>query len=257
MKAAIERDLSSDDQVISLFYGGSIGTGNTDLYSDIDLRIVVNEEAFEEYRIHKKERAKNWGDVMFYEDFPWASHSVAHYKGFIKVDSFYYTKKDLQPSVWLKDIKIVCDREDFMKGVQRESRKLEYEPSFEEFDLWRNKFFAYTHEVYRGMKREEFFHAANSLESLRFHLTTGWFMESGMQPNNPGYWAKLGGTRSRLHDWQLRFLEESMGGKNPESIMSSLKILVPEFIRIHSVLCKRFGIDEKRAHVEEIFGMVL
>ena len=126
LKAAIERDLVDDNNITSVFYGGSIGTGNTDLYSDIDLRIIVKEEAFEQYRLNKKERAKNWGTVMFYEDFPWVAHSVAHYKGFIKVDSFYYTEKDIQPSVWYKELEIVYDRENFMRRIQRESKDLSY-----------------------------------------------------------------------------------------------------------------------------------
>ena len=38
----IERDLTSDSPVKAVFYGGSLGSNNTDNYSDIDLRIVVD-----------------------------------------------------------------------------------------------------------------------------------------------------------------------------------------------------------------------
>src|SRR5690625_2291598 len=99
----IEQDLSNDDQVLAVYYGGSIGNRNTDLYSDIDLRIVVNDDHFEEYRINKKQRAKKWGNVLFFEDFPWSTYSIAHYDTFIKVDTFYYRMKDIQPSIWLQN----------------------------------------------------------------------------------------------------------------------------------------------------------
>jgi hypothetical protein len=246
-----------DDNIICLFYGGSIGTKTTDLFSDIDLRIVVKDEAFEQYRLNKKQRAQKWGTVLFYEDFPWASHSVAHYKGFIKVDSFYYKQKDIQPSVWLKEIDIVSDRNSFMGWIQQESRRLEYKPSFDEFDIWRSKFFAYSHEVYRGVKRGEDFYSLNCLDSMRFLLSTGWFMEAGIQPNNPGYWAKLGGDRSRLQDWQESLLNKTLCRRDGESIMLSLSIVTQEFLRIHKVLCKKFGLEEGQERVNEIFKMIL
>lgn len=91
MLKEIEQDLIKDENVLAIFYGGSIGNQNTDLYSDIDLRIVVKDEVFEEYRLNKKERAKNWGKVLYFEDFPWTNYSVAHYDNFIKVDTFYRT----------------------------------------------------------------------------------------------------------------------------------------------------------------------
>jgi predicted nucleotidyltransferase len=46
---AIEKDLFNDDDVLAVFYGGSIGSENMDLYSDIDLCIVVLPEKFQEF----------------------------------------------------------------------------------------------------------------------------------------------------------------------------------------------------------------
>ncbi|RIW34711.1 hypothetical protein D3H55_09365 [Bacillus salacetis] len=257
IKEEIERDLLHDRNVTGLFYGGSIGTGSTDLYSDIDLRIVVKSEVFELYRSNKKNRAHNWGEVIFYEDSPVSSHSVAHFKEFIKVDSFYYTQKDLKPSVWLKEIEIIHDEDHFLHELQRKSNELQYASSIDEFEIWRSKFFAHSHEVYRGMKRGEFLYAMSSIDSLRFILTSGWFMESGKQPNNPGYWAKLGGSRSRLEAWQEVFLEKTHCSPEEESIRKSLCILIEEFKRIHHVLCKKFGIEENKEQIAAIFNLIL
>jgi hypothetical protein len=62
---AIEQNLLLDDHVLAVFYGGSLGNKNTDLYSDIDPRIVVKDEVFEEYRKNKKQRDKNWKTFYF------------------------------------------------------------------------------------------------------------------------------------------------------------------------------------------------
>ncbi|WP_408010488.1 hypothetical protein ACJROX_09370 [Pseudalkalibacillus sp. A8] len=34
----------NDKDVLGLFYGGSIGSGQTDVYSDIDVRVVIKDE---------------------------------------------------------------------------------------------------------------------------------------------------------------------------------------------------------------------
>lgn len=89
LRDSIKLDLQNDKNVIAFFYGGSMARGDQDHYSDLDLRIVVEDHVFEEYRKRKTERAGNWGQVLFYEDFPRARHTVTHYYNFLKVDSFY------------------------------------------------------------------------------------------------------------------------------------------------------------------------
>lgn len=51
---AIEEDVINDKNVLAVYYGGSIANQSTDVYSDIDLRIVVRDEVFEEYVSNKK-----------------------------------------------------------------------------------------------------------------------------------------------------------------------------------------------------------
>jgi hypothetical protein len=257
IKNNIEQDLVNDDNVLALYYGGSIASDTTDLYSDIDLRIVVKDEKYEEYRLNKKERAKIWGEILFYEDFPWASHSVAHYEGFIKVDSFYYKMKDIQPSVWMKNIKIVKDQTGLMREVQAKSMSLDYQPTLEEFELWRSKFFAHTHEVYRGIKRNEFYYALNYLDALRLSIVKGWSMDAGIQPNNPGYWAKIEGDRSNLAIWQLSLLETWNCEREPNEIQQTLEKMILEFIKIHRSLCRKLDVEEKPEWVSKIFQQVI
>lgn len=50
----IKKDLLNDENVLGVFLGGSIANNNTDLYSDIDLRIVVKDDLYEKYRKIKK-----------------------------------------------------------------------------------------------------------------------------------------------------------------------------------------------------------
>jgi len=254
---AIEMDLLDDENILGVFYGGSLGNKNTDLYSDIDLRIVVKDEFFEEYRLNKKQRAKNWGNVLFFEDLPWATHSVAHYDSLIKVDTFYYRLKNVQPSIWLQNIKIVRDTDGFLKDVLEKSLKLTYLPSVQEVEIWRSKFFAYVHETYRRVMRKEIYYALHCLDNLRQSMVTGWYMDEGFQPNTFGDWAKLEGSRSKLLQWQLNLLEKWYSSREPEEIFKVIKMIIPEFLKVHSSLCGKLEMDEKSEWVEEILNMTL
>ncbi|WEG14539.1 hypothetical protein PU629_09335 [Pullulanibacillus sp. KACC 23026] len=253
---AIECDLVSDENILAIFYGGSVGNNTTDLYSDIDLRIVVKDDAFEKYRLNKKQRARNWGPVLFYEDLPWATHSIAHYESFIKVDTFYYKPKDIQPSVWLQDIKIVRDTKSLVMNALIKSMSLSYKPSVQEVEIWRTKFFAYVHEAYRRVMRKEIYYALHCLDQIRLSMVTAWYMEAGHQPNTFGDWAKLEGSRSKLWDWQLELLEAWHCGRDPIEIMNVIKGILPEFESVHKNLCRLVGLAEDREWVEAVFNMI-
>lgn len=257
MLKEIEQDLLKDENVLAVFYGGSIGNRNTDLYSDIDLRIVVKDEMFEEYRLNKRERAKNWGKVLFFEDFPWATYIVAHYDNFIKVDTFYYRKEDIQPSVWLQNISIVFDTTGFMEEILKKSMNLFFRPTVQEVEIWRTKFFAYVHEAYRRVNRKEMYYALNCLDNLRVSMAMAWYMDKGLQPNAFGDWAKYEGERSELDNWQLALLADWHSSREPNDLMDVLKKIIPEFKKTHKSLCEKVEIEEEPEWVDEILGMVL
>ncbi|WP_088103171.1 hypothetical protein [Halalkalibacter urbisdiaboli] len=257
MLIEIEQDLITDENVLAVFYGGSIGNRNTDIYSDIDLRIVVKDDVFEEYRLNKKERAKNWGKVLYFEDFPWTTYSVAHYDTFVKVDTFYYKTKDVQPSVWLQNISIVYDKTEFLEDVLKKSNQISYRPSVQEVEIWRTKFFAYVHEAYRRVNRKEMYYALNCLDNLRMSMATAWYMDKGLQPNSFGDWAKYEGVRSELQSWQLSLLADWHSSREPNDLMSVIKKIIPEFLKIHKSLCEKVEIEENPEWVDEILAMVL
>lgn len=257
IKEAIEHDLKDDPFIIAVFYGGSIGNNDSDNYSDIDLRIVVAEEEFENYRLKKRERASKWGNVLFFEDVPYSNYSTAHYDHFVKVDTFYYRLKDVLPSIWLRNIEVLFDASEMLEDVVEKSWKLKFEPTCEDVEYWRTKFFAYLHETYRRAMRGESYYALNCLDNLRFFMTTAWYMEAGVQPNALGDWAKIEGDRSELQHWQLTQLAKWSSGRDPGDIMRVVAAMMPEFKRVHASLCEKVGLAEKPEWVEEIIHKVL
>jgi hypothetical protein len=255
---SIERDLLNDDNVLAFFYGGSIGNENTDLYSHIDLRVVVKPEKIKEYISNKKKRPQNWGNVLYFEDVnPFSIYTVVHYECFIKVDTFYYKPDDIRPSVWLKNIKIIKDKDEMIAGILKKAMALTYEPSFDEFELWRTKFFAYLHEAYRRVMRNEYYYALNCIDSLRLLMATAWYINAGVQPNAFGDWAKYEGERSNLEDWQQTLLESWECGRDTNEIINVMKSIVHEFRKVHSSLCDKLDVEEKPIWVEKIIDMVI
>ncbi|KMJ58409.1 hypothetical protein AB685_10985 [Bacillus sp. LL01] len=258
LREAIYQDLVQDPNILAFFYGGSLAKGNEDLYSDLDLRVIVEDAVYEDYRLNKKERAKNWGDVLYYEDFAWATYSIAHYRSFIKVDTFYYRKSDIQPSAYLKHLLIEHDPTGIVHQLKDQSLSLEYLFSEGEFEVWQGKFFAYLHEVYRRVKRGEFNYAFQMINSLSYSIVIGWYVEMGEVPNSFGDWSKVEGPRSPLRKEQLYMLAEwDVVKRDGVGLLEIAKCQVKEFIRVHRVLADRIGVPVYEKQVKEIIRLVL
>lgn len=256
--ASIESDLFSDDNVLAFFYGGSIGNKNTDVFSDIDLRIVVKPNKLKEYVTNKKSRAKKWGNVLFFENLDsFSIYTIAHYDCFVKVDIFYFCPNDIQPSVWLKNIKIIKDTDGLMTNISRDSMNISYKPSIDEFDHWRTKFFAYLHESYRRTMRGEYYYALDCIDKLRLSIVTAWYMVSGIQPNTFGDWAKYEGAKSELKEWQKSLLKSWDCGRDTVEILNVMKSIVLEFKTLYRSLCDILEIEEDLEWVNKIVNMVL
>ncbi|MCR8935997.1 hypothetical protein O0555_01310 [Brevibacillus laterosporus] len=215
-------------------------------YSDIDLRIIVKDEFFEEYRANKKQRAKNWGNVLFYEDDPLANYSVAHFSSFIKVDSFYYQTEEMQPSIWLQNIRITHDTDGMMTNILEQSMQLLYTPTTEDIEISRSKFFAYVHDTYRRVMREEMYYALQCVDTLHFLVAAAWLMEAGIQPNTLGGWAKMEGSRSNLQNWQLTLLANWDCSKDSVKILHVLHCIIVEYKKVHNNLCREYHIAENQ-----------
>ena len=142
-------------EIEAIFIGGSLANSTQDNYSDIDLRIVVAEQYYDEYIKNKQKIVSRFGEVLFYEDiYPDAPFTIAHYRNFLKVDLFIYTFSRLSPSIWLQGIKIIVDTSYKLESILEKSNLINYEVTSDDVEKWRGKIFSYIHEVYRRVMRE-------------------------------------------------------------------------------------------------------
>lgn len=196
--------LKEDSDVKAIFFGGSISRGDEDAYSDIDLRVVLKQEA---QSMDKLEQwIQSWEDILFIETIQ-KSYAVLHFSTFIKVDQFTYYEEDLIPNIWLKDILIVKDMNDsYLSQLKKTSEDINYCLTQSEFDFFLNKYFAYYHELYRRFQRNEWNYALHCSLGMKHCLVSLWYASRGIVPNSLGDWSKYEGSRSHLVESELSFL---------------------------------------------------
>src|SRR5512132_3735283 len=90
----------SNPDVVGLFVAGSLAAGCQDAYSDIDLRVVVRPDKHRWFVEHRRDIPRSWPGFLFNEWRPGTRHCVSHFRCFIKIDIFYFSEDDLQPSPW-------------------------------------------------------------------------------------------------------------------------------------------------------------
>ncbi len=96
----------------------------------------------------KRNRARKWGEVLFFEDFnPTSPFIVTHYDSFIKVDSWYHSPEEVVPSIWLKGYQVLYDPNNIVSKVIKESLYEIYKRSPDEVEFWRGKLLAFINET--------------------------------------------------------------------------------------------------------------
>ncbi|MDJ0632391.1 MAG: nucleotidyltransferase domain-containing protein [Xenococcaceae cyanobacterium MO_188.B29] len=154
--------------VEALYIQGSVAANSADEFSDIDFRVVIQPELYEQIVSERFSAPRQWGEWLYNE---WAGNPwvcVSHYQPFNKVDVLYFQPKELKPSPWyLLPTQLIYDPQDLVKEVIQASYGLEYTLDIREVDRLISKGLAYAEEVYRRVMRGELFYAQSQLDSFR------------------------------------------------------------------------------------------
>lgn len=252
------RDLEQDSDVLAIYLAGSLAKGNADNYSDIDLHTIVKPEKLEDFIADKYGRAGSWGNVLFYEGIAASPVIVSHFDCFVKVDSWYHTATDINPSIWMKGMKVLYDPNGILEPIRQLSEEAVYKITPAEVEFWRTKMLAFIHETYRAARRGEPYYALANFDSVRWLTAYGWYMEMGRHLDSPyQVWSKIEGSRSRLSEDQLQRLANWEADRDSHSILTALESLSTEFIRLNKTLGERVGIDDNSEMVSRALGLVL
>ncbi|MGE6486980.1 nucleotidyltransferase domain-containing protein [Paenisporosarcina sp. NPDC076898] len=228
-------DLTGNPNVLAIYLGGSLGKGNFDTYSDIDLHIIVTPETKKEFIKNKRKRSSTWGNVLYYEESsPTSPVVVTHFDCFIKVDSWYKTLDEVIPSIWLKGLKPLYDPSNILVLLLREANEQIYKVEVEDISFWKTKVFAFLHETYRAVMRNEMYYALSNIDRVRWLIADGWYMEVDKHLDSSyGVWSKVEGARSELQGWQLSLLESWSCSRESREIMKTMASMYPELFRLN------------------------
>jgi predicted nucleotidyltransferase len=166
-----QQHFASNADVVGVFLAGSLAAGVADAYSDIDLRVVVKAEKHAWFVEHRLEIPASWPDFLFNEWRPGTVHCVSHFRFFVKIDIFYFSQDELQPSPWYTlPVRILFDPQGVVERLVRRSAGIRFEVTEEDLDYSISKGLAAAHEAFRRAQRDELVFTETLLDELRFHI---------------------------------------------------------------------------------------
>jgi hypothetical protein len=112
--------------VDAIYLNGSVAENVADAHSDIDLRVVVVDGAYESVRAQREHLPTTWGPFLFHQTVA-PDHTVSYYDSLTKADVFYYADSHLAPSPWFNlGTRILLDRRGRLDAVVAASAALRF-----------------------------------------------------------------------------------------------------------------------------------
>ena len=220
-----------------IFLAGSLAAGTADAYSDIDFRVVIAPEEYAARLAERAQAAAEWGSLLFVQAPAGSVHSVAHFRPFFKVDTFYYHPNQLRPSPWYTlPTAILYDPEGLVSDLVERSQGLRFTPDAEMVERSIEFGLAAAHEVLRRANRGEIGYALAILEELRRAvIDAGDFLKE--RP-----WYGFSHLESRVDPTLLAAIQASYCLPDPEAIRRSLAGLVEGYAEQIRSLHQNFGL---------------
>lgn len=128
---AITESLKKDKRVKSIFLKGSMGRGEEDEFSDVDLYCLVEEGDLASFVQDRIRHLEAYGELLFHDDlFIIAPQIIAVYEDLLHIDLFTVTEKTFKQKDYFK---VIYDPEDRLSPFARSQNLLLSDAEFNEF----------------------------------------------------------------------------------------------------------------------------
>ena len=118
--------LSALDGVDAIYLSGSLAENTEDQYSDIDLRVVVADSAYDSVRALREHLPMTWGPFLFHQTVT-DNLTVTYYESLTKADVFYYLASSIVPSPWFTmGTTLLFERRGDLSAIIEASKGLEF-----------------------------------------------------------------------------------------------------------------------------------
>ena len=239
LERAVAR-LWDDARVMGLVVGGSLAHGVADLYSDVDLYVVVRDEAFDEVFAYRDALVEAVGSPLFGFDVdPMPGGSTDHivvYEGPVKFDLMYLKESDLEPAPkWIGCV-VLKDATGHVGEVVAHSEGLAPpRPTSEELLNLNQEFWIRCWYVFGKIERGELWEALDGLHSIR-SLALLPMMDWAAERLHEGYRRLESKTDARA----ASRLMATVAAVEPEALYAALEAEIELFRRLRAVLFERY-----------------
>ncbi|KON91934.1 DNA polymerase III subunit beta [Rossellomorea marisflavi] len=128
---AITESLKKDKRVKSIFLKGSMGRGEEDEFSDVDLYCLVEQGDLASFVQDRLRHLEAYGKLLFHDDlFIIAPQIIAVYEDLLHIDLFTVTEKTFKQKDYFK---VIYDPEDRLSPFARSQNLLLSDAEFNEF----------------------------------------------------------------------------------------------------------------------------
>jgi len=244
----------ADDRVAGLILGGSLARGGVDFYSDVDLYIVVRDEAFDDIFAERDVAAEATGAPLFrfvVDPLPGGSRDyIVTYEGPIKVDFMYLKESDLKPASKWAGCAVLEDATGSLAAVvDRSAGAAPPTLGREELEDINQRFWTWCWYVFGKIIRGELWEAVDGIHTIRTLALMPLLDRIAGRPHE-GY-RRLENKLDRETAIRLR---ATVVPPQTESLYAALQAEISLFRDLRVVVCDRCGLTFDPAPEEAIEG---
>lgn len=239
-----------DIRAVGLVVGGSLAKGGADIYSDVDLYVVVWDGAFEEVFAERNSTAESVSSPLFaFAVDPVPGGSTDHivlYEGSAKFDFMYLRESDLGPHPRWDGCVVLKDTDGCVGAVVARSEALRPpRPSAE--GLWElnQKFWTLYWYAFGKIERGELWEALDGLHSIR-SLTLVPLLDWNAERPHKGYRRLERNTNQE----QASRLLATLAPIRAQALHAALRAEVELFRQLRAAVLDRYRLTIDLAHEE-------
>ncbi len=231
-----------DVRVVGLVAGGSLAHGAADFYSDVDLYIVVQDEAFDEIFAERDAIVEAVGSPLFgFIVDPMPGGSTDHiviYEGPVKFDFMYLKESDFTPALKWVGCAVLKDASCRVGAVVARSEGLARpQPTTEELLDLNQKVWTWCWYVFGKIVRGELWEALDGLHSIRSLALVPLLDWAAGRPHE-GY-RRL---ERKTDPEAASRLMATVAAVQPQALYEALQAEMDLFRRLRAVIFDRYGL---------------
>jgi predicted nucleotidyltransferase len=231
-----------DVRVVGLVAGGSLAHGAADFYSDVDLYIVVQDEAFDEIFAERDAIVEAVGSPLFgFIVDPMPGGSTDHiviYEGPVKFDFMYLEESDFTPALKWVGCAVLKDASGRVGVVVARSEGLARpQPTTEELLDLNQKVWTWCWYVFGKIVRGELWEALDGLHSIR-SLALVPLLDWAAERPHEGY-RRL---ERKTDPEAASRLMATVAAVQPQALYEALQAEMDLFRRLRAVIFDRYGL---------------